>query len=106
MEFLILFGAVIFGVYVGWVLRETYATHVLNKVLHNVEENVKQIAKDAIHINIEKHNDHFYVYNKETNTFMAQAGSKEELEEILKDRFPGKNFACSEKVLREIGFLS
>jgi hypothetical protein len=37
---------------------------------------------------------------------MGQGSSKEQLEDVLAKRFPGKRFACNEKVLKEVGFIS
>jgi hypothetical protein len=32
--------------------------------------------------------------------------TKEDVEKVLVERFPGKRFACSESTLKEVGFLS
>jgi hypothetical protein len=109
MEILILFAAMFVGVLFGWDLRERYASHQIKRFLKEVEEaKVEENDSDEpkIPITIEKHNNHFYVYNKENNQFMGQAGSREELEAVLMERFPGKRFACSEETLKEIGFMS
>ena len=47
-----------------------------------------------------------YVYDKDTKQFMAQGSSKEDVEKVLVERFPGKRFACHESVLKEVGFIS
>jgi hypothetical protein len=47
-----------------------------------------------------------FVYDKETKQFMAQGSSKEDVEKVLVERFPGKRFACPESILKEVGFLS
>lgn len=110
MEFLILIVAMFIGALLGWDLRERFATHQIKRFLKEVEEMKAPEEDDSdepkIPITIEKHNNHFYVYNKENNQFMGQAGTREELEEVLMERFPGKKFACSEQTLKEIGFLS
>jgi hypothetical protein len=90
------------GVY-GWNLRERFAARVLERLVTKVEEESKP---DYIKVVIEKHNDVFYVYNKETNQFMGQGSSKEELEDLLHKNFPGKRFGASEENLAEVGFLS
>lgn len=103
MEFITLALGLFVGIIYGWNLRERHAERVLNKFL---EESTTKVAKDNyIPITIEKHNETFYVYNKETNTFMAQGSTRDELENILHDKFPGKKFACDEKTLTELGFL-
>ena len=107
MDFLIILLAVVVafvlgGVY-GWNLRERFAARVLERLVTKVEEESKP---DYIKVVIEKHNDVFYVYNKETNQFMGQGSSKEELEDLLHKNFPGKRFGASEENLAEVGFLS
>ena len=107
MDFLIILLAVVVsfvlgGAY-GWNLRERFAARVLERLVTKVEEESKP---DYIKVVIEKHNDVFYVYNKETNQFMGQGSSKEELEDLLHKNFPGKRFGASEENLAEVGFLS
>lgn len=75
------------------------------KLTANILEHQEE-SEDVIHINIEKHNGMLYVYDKKTNTFMAQAESKEKLEDALQKRYPNKRFACSEATLLEVGFIS
>jgi hypothetical protein len=89
----------------GWNLRERYAKRLLGMIAKQVEEQIEQETQNLTHIVIEKHNDTFFVYDKETNRFMAQGTTKDEVEEVLKQRFPEKRFACSEKILHEMGFL-
>jgi hypothetical protein len=48
----------------------------------------------------------FYVYDRETNEFMAQGSSKDEVETNLRKRYPGKSFGCSESILSQTGFYS
>ena len=52
------------------------------------------------------HNNMFYVYDKETNEFMAQGSSKEEVENNLQKRYPGKRFGCAESNLSQTGFYT
>jgi hypothetical protein len=47
-----------------------------------------------------------FVYDKDTKQFMAQGSSKEAVEKVLVERFPGKRFACHESTLKEVGFIS
>lgn len=95
-------GIFIIGAAYGWDLREKYAKHLLDKLVTHIESEVQE---DMLHIIIEKHNEMFYVYDRQTKTFMAQGKSKEELENVLHDKYPNKRFACPESVLKEVGFL-
>jgi hypothetical protein len=91
------------GALSGWNAREKYAKHQIDKLFERVDEAEEE---EQIHIIIEKHNDMLFVYDKDTKQFMAQGSSKEAVEKILVERFPGKSFACHESILKEVGFLS
>jgi hypothetical protein len=78
----------------------------VEKHFKHIQEFVEEQEEEQIHIIIEKHNDMLFVYDKETKQFMAQGTSKEDVEKVLVERFPGKRFACPESILKEVGFLS
>ena len=107
MEFILLvvltFVIWIMGALSGWNAREKYAKRQMEKFFAHVDEAEEE---EQIHIIIEKHNDMLFVYDKDTKQFMAQGSSKEDVEKILIERFPGKSFACHESILKEVGFLS
>jgi hypothetical protein len=44
-----------------------------------------------------------YVYDLETNQFMAQGKTEKELTEQLRTKFPGKGFAASNEDIKESG---
>jgi hypothetical protein len=94
------------GAVSGWNARERHAKTQVEKHFQNIQEFVEEQEEEQIHIIIEKHNDMLYVYDKDTKQFMAQGSSKEDVEKILVERFPGKRFACQESILKEVGFLS
>jgi len=94
------------GAVSGWNAREKHAKTQVEKHFQNIQEFVEEQEEEQIHIIIEKHNDMLYVYDKDTKQFMAQGSSKEAVEKILIERFPGKRFACPESILKEVGFIS
>lgn len=96
----------IMGAVSGWNAREKHAKSQVEKHFQNIQQFVEEQEEDQIHIIIEKHNDMLFVYDKETKQFMAQGSSKEDVEKVLVERFPGKRFACPESILKEVGFLS
>ena len=96
----------IMGAVSGWNAREKHAKSQVEKHFHNIQQFVEEQEEDQIHIIIEKHNDMLFVYDKDTKQFMAQGSSKEDVEKILVERFPGKRFACHESTLKEVGFIS
>lgn len=91
----------------GWYAREKYAERVLNRFLSQAEENVKErVMKDMIPVHIEQHNGHYYVYNGNDKSFMAQGETRKALEEMLEEKYPGKKFAAKEDNLAEVGFVN
>jgi hypothetical protein len=93
------------GAVSGWDARERHARKITKEFLDVMQE-AEEEQEEQIHIIIEKHNDMLYVYDKDTKQFMAQGSSKEDVEKVLVERFPGKRFACPESILKEVGFLS
>jgi predicted negative regulator of RcsB-dependent stress response len=96
----------VMGAVSGWNAREKHAKTQVEKHFQQIQEFVEEQEEEQIHIIIEKHNDMLFVYDKETKQFMAQGTSKEAVEKVLVERFPGKRFACPESILKEVGFLS
>ena len=93
----------------GWKAREQHAIEIM-RLLKKAKEAGELIdpqnPKDEfIHITIESHSGVLYVYNKNDSSFMAQGSTREELEEALDSRFPGKRFAASKEDLQKVGFL-
>jgi predicted transcriptional regulator YdeE len=103
-EFLSIFGIFILGFILGWVLREELAKRRVDYIMSKLEENLEQIAEDLIQIKIERHSGQYYVFDKETDEFMAQATTREELEDSLAKRYPEKRFAATPENLKEVGF--
>jgi len=93
------------GAVSGWKAREEHAKQITEKLLDRLQESSEQ-DEDSIQITIEKHNNTFYVYHRETNEFMAQGSSKDEVETNLRKRYPGKSFGCAESNLSQTGFYS
>lgn len=91
------------GVSFGWNLRERMAERVVKKFLEEMEDSAVD-SENLINISIEKENNTYYVYDKEKNSFMGQATSRKELEDVLAERFPGKRFLADSDNLKEVGF--
>jgi len=93
------------GSIAGWNAREKHAKKQVEKHFKNIQEFEEQ-EEELLHIIIEKHNDMLFVYDKDTEQFMAQGSTREAVEKVLVERFPGKRFACHESTLKEVGFIS
>ena len=95
----------VWGVVVGWRAREVHAKQQVEKFLQ--ENTVEpETQTPLIQIKIEKDDNGFFVYNLETNEFMAQGKTRNQVEMALAKRYPGKTFAATPTNLREIGFTS
>jgi len=92
------------GAVSGWKAREEHARQITEKFIGHLQQSQEDDV--TIQITIEKHNDVFYVYDRQTNEFMAQGSSKDEVENNLKKRYPGKSFGCAESNLSQTGFYS
>jgi len=92
------------GFLVGWNQREKWASRKVDALLDMFNKEVeKQVEESRIDIKIEKHNDVYYVFNKHTDDFMAQASTRKELEDALAARFSGKRFYADVDNLKEVG---
>jgi len=107
-EFLSIFGVFVFGFILGWVLREGMAKRRVDKLLAelegDIEETVETIRKNVIPIRIEMHNGAYYIFNTDTDEFMAQGVTRPELELELAKRHPEKRFIATPENLKEVGF--
>lgn len=77
---------IIIGFVIGWILSFVHFANKLNKV--SVEDfkkfksaGNKEEEKQVPVLNIEKHGNMFYLFNHETNTFICQGSSIDELAE-------------------------
>lgn len=103
MEFIILFVSVFAGVVAGWYLREFQAKRVVDNYLAEVQEKVEEEKKNAVRIKIEKHHEHIYVFEHDTDKFLGQAATIDELDKYLSETYPGKRFLVQESEAEAIG---
>lgn len=108
MDFLLIFAVaflMLLSFVAGWIAREIAASRRIDQLMAQVEESVnEQVKEQLIPIKIEHHDQMFYVYSLDNNTFMAQGQTRRELESNLEKRYPGKKFAARPENLKEVGF--
>jgi hypothetical protein len=92
------------GFSLGWHAREKAAERIVNKLMDQFDKEQEELETNVIKISIEKHNNTYYVYDKEKNSFMGQASNRKELEDVLAQRFPDKRFLADSDNLKEVGF--
>lgn len=75
-----------------------------NKVLQaELTSLVQTIKESMIHVDIEKHGSVFYLYEKDTGTFIAQGSSFEEISLHCKERFKNKSVVATEEQMEQLG---
>ena len=87
---------------IGWFGREQYAKHIVAQYIKHVAEQATKIKHT--HVRIEKRDEHLFVYNADTNEFLAQGSTHKEVEELLFNRFPDVYFTASEDNILEVGY--
>lgn len=105
VEIVVCVIAVVLGYVWGWYARERHAMRIMNNMLENTEAIIKkEIRENVVPVIVEKHNGAYFVYNMNDHTFMAQGNTREEVEKVLSEKYPGKNFAAKDDNLAEVGF--
>lgn len=66
---------------------------------------VKKNDKIMIRIDYDEKEEYFFVHEEGTHKFMAHGKTWQEVEERLKERFPGQVFSIDEDHAKEIGMI-
>lgn len=97
----------IFWMVVIWLFMKVWETYLIAKneaLAEQVKEMTKQIKEQIIHVNIEKHGEVFYLFEKDTNRFIAQGATFEEVKEHCQTRFKNKSVIADETQMEQLGF--
>lgn len=93
----------LFYLAIGWVvgkLLSHIALYFLYKKRDELKEELVAAAKELkdkiIIVNIEKHGDMLYLFEKDTDRFIAQGRTKEEIMEHCRKRFPNQSVIADE----------
>lgn len=95
----------VLGISTGWRARELYAQRLLNHILEQHETKETKKEENVVHIMIEKHHETFYAFERKTDKFLGQAPTRDELDTILTEKFPGKRFGVTPENMTEIGWV-
>jgi hypothetical protein len=60
----------------GWYVREAFAMHKIRVIVKTMQELEETPVIDELKVNIEKHNDQFYLYRDSDDQFIAQGATK------------------------------
>ncbi len=105
MEFIILAGAVVVGVFMGWHLRELYAIRKVKELIQQAEElaESEEPEPSRTKMRLERHGEVIYAFEHETDSFIAQGKDLLDLDAAIQKRYPDKKFSVQEDNLKEIG---
>lgn len=92
------------GAACGWYAREWYARRIIRLLEKRVHQAVEKASKNAIEVRIEKEGDVYYIYNANTNEFLAQGDNHDDITKILNDRFPNTFFTADRDEIRKMGY--
>lgn len=99
-------GSFIFYALLGWLamrITQGYLEHKNQELQNEINLIRKKVKEKIVLVKIEKHQDTYYIFESETDSFVAQGKTVEELKEAMHKRYPDKTFMASEEHLKEIG---
>ena len=104
MDFIL---TIILGLFLGWMVSKIIQGYLRAKLLLEIQEKVEEsqveIKQHIIMVNVEKHDDVFYLYEKNTDQFIAQGKTIEELSRRCQERFKNHTIIADENDLKSFG---
>ena len=97
----------IFWFVVFWLITKVWQKYIVAKneaLEEQIKEMTAQIKEQIIHVNIEKHGEVFYLYEKDTHRFIAQGSSFDEVRAHCLSRFKDKSVIADEAQMDQLGF--
>lgn len=82
----------IFGYWLSGFVHSIKEQMAINKIERGITERLEKFKEKIIPSRIEEENGVLYLYNSDTNEFLGQANSFQELETAMSAKFPGKLF--------------
>jgi hypothetical protein len=98
--------AIILGFAIGWVITKLIQGYLEAKNLMleaEIETLTKKVKERVVRVTVERHGDIYYLYEKETDNFVAQGRDADEIKEILLKRWPNKTFFADEENVKSTG---
>lgn len=87
MEFII---AIVIGIAWGWWAREHAARKHVEKMFSEHLEQPETDNESVLFVKVEKHGDSYYLFTEDTEEFVAQGKTLDEIREIVGKRYHGK----------------
>lgn len=99
------FGFIVWMLFVWLVLKiiQGYLEAKNAQLRSQLKEIDKKVKELFVRVNIEKHGEIFYIFEQETDRFIAQGKTADEIKEIMQKRFPDKTFIATDEELKKSG---
>ena len=97
---------IIFWLVVIWLVMkvwEKYLTAKNEELVEQIKDMQAQMKNSIILVEIEKHDDIFYLYEKDTQEFIAQGTNFDEIREHCKTRFKDRAVVADEVQMEQLG---
>ena len=97
----------VFWFVVFWLVIKVWQAYLTAKneaLVEQIRDMQTQIKNSVIHVNIEKHEDVFYLYDRDTQEFIAQGSNFNEVKKNCETRFKGKAVVADENQMEQLGF--
>lgn len=95
---------ILLGIFLGWAVAQIIGGYLRAKLISNIHEKIEEAAEEMkerwIMVNIEQHDDIFYLYEKDTNQFIAQGKTIEEISQRCQERFKDRTIIADENDLK------
>jgi hypothetical protein len=96
----------ILGIFIGVISVKLFMTIEMYFMEKTLEKKVEKILidfrKNVINSKIEVENGIYFMYNRETNEFLGQATTFEELDKVMRTKYPNKLFNVPHAELMEV----
>jgi hypothetical protein len=96
----------IFWFVVFWLIIKVWQKYLTAKneaLVEQIKDMQTQIKNSIILVEIEKHDDIFYLYDKDTREFIAQGTNFDEIRERCKTRFKDRAVVADEVQMEQLG---
>ena len=90
------------GFVLGWFALRVLINLKMKRMLDSII-NTPTTEKKTINLDFVKMDHAILAYNRDTQQFLAQGSSREEITALLLKRFPDTNFMANTKNLKEVG---
>ena len=97
---------IIFWLVVIWLVMKVWDKYLTAKneaLVEQIKDMQAQMKDSIILVEIEKHDDIFYLYEKDTQEFIAQGTNFDEIREHCKTRFKDRAVVANEEQMEQLG---